>query len=99
MMLYRDRTFQGPMLQFDTANSNFTFSPRTEGGAWTLCERPFFGGTCARVDGETGNLAPPRAFRNTTRSARPAASAAPEMPAAQPARPDEKPAVEPAPEP
>ena len=72
--LFSQRDFQGARYGLETASSNMSFSPRSVRVAdkpWELCQRPFFGGTCLRVDGNRSNLSLPRAFSGVVRSARP----------------------------
>ncbi|WP_199555024.1 beta/gamma crystallin-related protein [Sandaracinobacteroides hominis] len=76
--LFNQPGFTGNQHALTRASNNMSFTPRSvkvDGEAWELCPRPFFGGTCLRVDADRTNLNLPRAFSGTVRSARPAEKA------------------------
>lgn len=101
--LFSQRDFQGARYGLEAASSNMTFSPRSVRVAetpWELCPRPFFGGTCLRIDKNRSNLSLPRGFSGVVRSARPidgskAADKKPKdqtaPPKAEPEKPEDKP--------
>ena len=97
--LFSQRDFQGARYGLEAPSSNMSFSPRSvrvAETAWELCPRPFFGGTCLRIDKNRSNLSLPRAFSGVVRSARPLDGAkdpagnkpAPEAAQPQPAKPE-----------
>lgn len=72
--LFSQRDFQGARYSLEAASSNMSFSPRSvrvTDTPWELCPRPFFGGTCLKIDKNRSNLSLPRAFSGVVRSARP----------------------------
>ena len=78
--LFSQREFQGARYDLEAASSNMTFSPRSVRLAdtpWELCPRPFFGGTCLKIDSSRAKLSLPRAFSGMVRSARPLVAEAP----------------------
>jgi hypothetical protein len=74
LRLFDQRSFQGRQMAVEREMNNINFSPRSSkivNGAWEVCPRPFFGGTCVRLDSDQPNLNLPRAFSGMIRSARP----------------------------
>jgi hypothetical protein len=75
LRLFDQRSYQGRQVAIERETSNMSFSARSSkivNGAWEVCPRPFFGGTCVRLDSDQPNLNLPRAFSGMIRSARPA---------------------------
>lgn len=75
LRLFDQRSFQGRQLAIEREASNMNFSARSAkivNGAWEVCPRPFFGGSCLLLDSDKPSLNLPRAFSGMIRSARPA---------------------------
>jgi hypothetical protein len=99
LRLFDQRSYQGRQLAVEREASNMSFSPRSAkivNGAWEVCPRPFFGGSCIRLEQDQPNLNLPRAFSGMIRSARPAPAATrgARPPAGEPAA-DKPPAAKP----
>lgn len=92
LRLFDQRGFQGRQVAIEREASNMSFSARSSkvvSGAWDVCPRPFFGGTCIRLDSDQPKLNLPRAFSGMIRSARPATGRKATPP--EPPEPDSKP--------
>jgi hypothetical protein len=68
--LYRQTGMRGQSLAIDRDQPRMHFAARSlrASGRWSLCPRPFFGGTCIEVDGEVDDLRLPRGFSGAVRS-------------------------------
>lgn len=91
--LFNQPEFKGAAAPLSSASSNMNFTPRSvrvDDAPWEICPRPFFGGSCMRLDSTRSNFNLPRAFSGTVRSARPLADAAKasEKPAEDPKPPE-----------